>query len=189
MNTWDLLFSFFLHWAIETGQLVLSVWERWVKCCLFGLPGNGKGWLELRSGDYLNEWSRQHCCLTGKGRGGDARSEKPFCWFLGPCHFRPREEALGSQECPATGSWRGVTLHFSLSKENNTVYSPFQIAHLVISVSHLIFTTDNWIVLLSENSMWMGGGGSRGRECGHLLNGGNGQRVQSCDRWHLLCAN
>lgn len=28
---------FFLHWAIEPGQLVLGVWGRWVECCLFGL--------------------------------------------------------------------------------------------------------------------------------------------------------
>lgn len=50
---------------------------------------------ELRSGDYLNEWSRQHCCLTRKGRGGYARSDKPFCWLLAPCVTFPRGRNLG----------------------------------------------------------------------------------------------
>lgn len=61
---------------------------------MFGLPGNGKGWLELRSGDYLNGRSRQCCCLTRKGRGGHARSEKPFCWLLAPCVTFPRGRNL-----------------------------------------------------------------------------------------------
>lgn len=42
----------------------------------------------------LEWWSRQHCCLTGKGRGGDARSEKLFCWLLAPCATSPGEGSL-----------------------------------------------------------------------------------------------
>lgn len=58
--------------------------------------GNGRGWLEPGSGDYLGLWSKQHCCLTGKGMGEAARSEKHSVGFLFLVSCLLEEEALGS---------------------------------------------------------------------------------------------
>lgn len=74
--------------------------------------GNGKGWLEPGSREYLGWWSKQHCLLMGKGMGGAARSEKTLRWLLAPYVTSLGGRSLGKPK--VSWSWGLERTHCAL---------------------------------------------------------------------------